>query len=67
MRSAMRVAYYFFPGLAAQFIDVVCRPQKKKLFKSPDIFLAPYTKYFLWPPAFGDQGGQSLCFTHNKD
>ena len=37
------------------------------MFKSPDIFLAPFTKYFLWPPAFGDQGKQSLCFTHKKD
>ena len=67
MRWAMCVAYYIPPGLAAQLIDVVDHPQKKKLFKSPDIFLAPFTKYFLWPPAFGDQGGQSLCFTHNKD
>ena len=37
------------------------------MFKSPDIFLAPFTKYFLWPPAFGDQGTQSLCFTYKKD
>ena len=37
------------------------------MFKLFDIFLAPFTKYFLWPPAFGDQGKQSLCFTHKKD
>ena len=40
---------------------------RKKLFKSPDVFLAPFTNYLLWPPAFGDQGAQSLCFTHNMD
>ena len=42
-------------------------PQKKKLFKSLDIFLAPFTKYFVWAPVFGDQGAQSLCFMHNKE
>ena len=36
------------------------------MLKSPDALLEPFTKYFLWPPAFGDQGDQSLCFTHNK-
>ena len=52
--------------MAAQLIDVV-DSANKNMFKSPDIFLAPFTKYFLWPPAFGDQGKQSLCFTHKKD
>ena len=41
--------------------------RRKKLFKSPHIFLEPFTKYLLWPPAVGEQGAQSLCFTHNKD
>ena len=68
MRWAMRVAYYSPPGMAAQLIHVVDHPRKKQLFKSPEICLAPFTKYFcLWPPAFGDQGAQSLCFMHNKD
>ena len=67
MRWATCVAYYIPPGMAAQRIDVVDHPQKNKLFKSPDIFLAPFSKCLLWPPAFGDQGAQSLCFTHNKD
>ena len=53
--------------MAAPLIDVVDHHQKKKLFKSPDIFLAPFTKYLLWPPVFGDQGAQSLCFMHNKE
>ena len=63
----MCVAYYIPPGMAAPLIDVVDHPQKKKLFKSPDICLAPFTKYFVWPPVFGDQGAQSLCFMHNKE
>ena len=67
MRWAMCVAYYVPPGMAAQLIDVVDSANKKNMFKSPDVFLAPFTKYFLWPPAFGDQGKQSLCFTHKKD
>ena len=67
MRWAMCVAYYIPPVMAALLIDVVDNTQKMKLFKTLDAFLEPFTKYFLWPPAFGDQGGQSLCFTHNKD
>ena len=67
MRWAMCVAYYVPPGMAAQLLDVVWSAKKKHMFKSPDIFLAPFTKYFLWPPAFGDQGKQSLCFTHKED
>ena len=67
MRWAMCVAYYIPPGMAAQLIHVVDHPRKNKLFKSLDVFLAPFTKYLLWPPAFGDQGAQSLCFTHKKD
>ena len=39
---------------------------RKKLFTSPDVFLASFTMYCFWPPVFGDQGAQSLCFTHNK-
>ena len=66
MRWAMCVAYYVPPGMAAQLIDVV-DSANKNMFKSLDIFLEPFTKYFLWPPAFGDQGKQSLCFTHKKD
>ena len=60
------MAYYIPPGMAAQLLDVVDRPQKKKLFKSLDVFFAPFTKYFMWPPAFGDQGAQSLCFTERR-
>jgi hypothetical protein len=41
--------------------------RRKKQFKSLDIFLAPFTKYLLWPPVIGDQGAQSLCFMHNKE
>ena len=67
MPWAMCVAYYIPPGMAAQLIYVVDHPRKKKLFKSHDVFLAPFTKYLLWPPAFGDKRGQSLCFTHNTD
>jgi len=67
MRWAMCVAYYIRPGVEAQLIHVVDHPRQKKLFKSPDVFLAPFTKYLLWPPACGDQGAQSLCSTHKKD
>ena len=44
IRWAMCVAYYISPGMAAPLIDVVDHPQKKKLFKSPDIFLAPFAQ-----------------------
>ena len=67
MRRAMCVAYYVPPGMAAQLIGVVSKPERRNVFKSLDTFLEPFTKYFLWPPAFGDQGKQSLCFTHQKD
>ena len=67
MPWAMCAAYYIPPGMAAPLVDVVDHPQKKKVFKSPDILLAPFTKYLLWPPVFGDQWAQSLCFMHNKD
>jgi hypothetical protein len=67
MRWAMSVAYYVPPGMAAQLIGVVSKPERRNVFKSPDTFLEPFTKYFLWPPAFGDQGQQSLCFSHKQD
>ena len=66
MRWAMCVAYYMPPGMAKELLAVVFE-NKKKTFKSPDIFLQPFTKYFLWPPAFGDQGDQSCCFTDKRD
>ena len=31
------------------------------------MFLETFTEYFLWPPAFGDQGTESLCLTHKQD
>ena len=61
------VAYYIPPGRAALLIDLVDDKHKKHVFRSPDAFLAPFTQYCLWPPAFGDQGEQSLCFTHSKE
>ena len=67
MRWAMCVACYVPPGMAAQLIDSVENTMNKNIFKSPDVFLQPFTKYFLWPPAFGDQGKQSCRFTHKKD
>ena len=67
MPWAMRAAYYIPPGMAAPLIDVVDHPNKKKLFKLPDIFLATFTKYLLWPPVFGDQGAQRLCFMRTKE
>ena len=63
----MCVAYDIPPGMAAQPTHVADHPRKKKLFKSLDVFLAPFTKFLLWPPACGDQGAQSLCFTHKED
>ena len=67
MRWAMCVAYYIPAGMGAQLLKVVQTTTKKNVFKSPDVFLQPFTKYFLWPPAFGDQGEHSCCFTHKKD
>ena len=66
MRWAMCVAYYMPPGMATALLRMVCA-EKKKAFKSPDVFLQPFTRYFLWPPAFGDQGDQSCCFTDKRD
>ena len=66
MRWSMCVAYVVPPGFAKQLCDDV-RGCKGYLLKSPDIWLAPYTKYFLWPPAFGDQGGDSQCFTEIRE
>ena len=40
---------------------------RNKNLKSPDVWLEKYTKYFLWPPAFGDQGGESQCLTSGAD
>ena len=66
MRWSMCVAYVVPPGFAKQLCDSVSGC-KGRLLKSPDIWLAPYTKYFLWPPAFGDQGGDSQCFTEIRE
>ena len=66
MRWSMCVAYVVPPGFAKQLCDSVSGCNGR-LLKSPDIWLAPYTKYFLWPPAFGDQGGDSQCFTEIRE
>ena len=66
MRWSMCVAYVVPPGFAKQLCDDVCGC-KGHLLKSPDIWLARYTKYFLWPPAFGDQGDDSQCFTEIRE
>ena len=66
MRWSMCVAYVVPPGFAKQLCDDV-RGCKGHLLKSPDIWLAPYTKYFLWPPAFGDQGDGSQCFIEIRE
>jgi hypothetical protein len=63
MRWSMCVAYFVPPGMASRLCNHVQQAKGKSL-RSPDIWLAPYTKYFLWPPAFGDQGGESQCQTH---
>lgn len=62
MRWSMCVAYVVPPGFAKRLCADVDQCRKKNL-KSPDVWLAHYTKYFLWPPAFGDQGLRSQCFT----
>ena len=49
MRWAMCVAYYIPRGMAALRIDVVGTTQEKHVLRSPDAFLAPFIKYFLWP------------------
>ena len=48
------------------FCGAVGNAQKKSL-KAPDIWLNAFTSYFLWPPAFGDQGEGSRCFTDRRD
>ena len=62
----MCVAYVVPPGFASKLVDdvIAC---KGRALKSPDIWLGPYTKYFLWPPAFGDQGVDSMCFTDKRE
>ena len=66
MRWSMCVAYVVPPGLAQRLCEDV-RVCKGRVLKSPDIWLAHYTKYFLWPPAFGDQGCDSQCFTDSRE
>ena len=66
MKWAMCVAYWIPPGMATHLCDLVSKAARKT-FRSPDIWLAPLTKYFLWPPAFGDQGAESQCFTHASE
>ena len=66
MRWSMCVAYVVPPGFAKQLCDSVSGCNGR-LLKSPDIWLAPYTKYFLWPPAFGVQGDGSQCFIEIRE
>ncbi len=63
---AMCVAYFVPAGMAAKLCKDV-EACKKRVLKSPDVWLSAYTKYFLWPPAFGDQGGESECLTHPSE
>ena len=62
----MCVAYIVPPGFAAKLCADVDRCRGRTL-KSPDIWLAHYAKYCLWPPAFGDQGNDSQCYTDSKE
>ena len=55
MRWSRCTAYYIPPGMATKLcreVDDTCT----KTLKTPDVWLGAFTKYFLWPPAFGDQG-----------
>eukprot|EP00974_Lingulodinium_polyedra_P095563 9261737-Lingulodinium_polyedra.AAC.1 len=58
MRWSMCVAYLVPPGFAWKLCQDVGRC-KGRILKSPDLGFADYTKYFIWPPAFGGQGGTS--------
>ena len=62
----MCVAYVVPPGFAGKLCSDVLTC-KGRVLKSPDIFLAHYSKYFLWPSAFGDQGEDSQCCTDSRE
>ena len=66
MQWSMCVAYVVPPGFAKKLCNDVhyC---KGHFLKSPDMWLASYTKHLLWPPAFEDQGTTSQCFTDNRE
>lgn len=58
IRWSMCVAYVVPPGFASRLNEDV-KVCSGRVLTSPDIWLGHYTKYFLWPPAFGDQGCES--------
>ena len=47
MRWSMCVAYYVYLGIAGKLIDAVDNTTKRKLFKSPDVFLHLFTHIFV--------------------
>ena len=67
MRCAMCVAYYVFPRAWRQRSLVRWTTGPRIMSSSRLKFSCTFAKYFLWPPSFGDQGGESSCFSHRKD